>query len=254
MEPLIEAYLSGNEKRLRQLVLSGADVNRPMREYPGDILLEPCLAKNTRLVKFLLSHGARPTGKLLSDLIGYSGVLSVRYLARLLRRLLKAGAAPNAQERGHTLLWWAAESGEPRTRDNARLASVLLQFGADPNLRADPCKGDYNPQETPLLRAAYCNQTAMLIKLLKYGADINTVDNYGRNALFYAAMGMGRLPVYKCLVRHHIDLQHRLPDGTSITDYMRNLSPFVSGQADAYLIGCGAPRPTIPRAKLCPNL
>ena len=110
MEPLIEAYLSGNEKRLRQLVLSGADVNRPMREYPGDILLEPCLAKNTRLVKFLLSHGAQPTGKLLSDLIGYSGVLSVRYLARLLRRLLKAGAAPNAQERGHTLLWWAAAS------------------------------------------------------------------------------------------------------------------------------------------------
>lgn len=248
MEPLIEAYLSGNEKRLRQLVLSGADVNRPMREYPGDILLEPCLAKNTRLVKFLLSHGAQPTGKLLSDLIGYSGVLPVRYLARLLRRLLKAGAAPNAQERGHTLLWWAAESGEPRTRDNARLVSVLLQFGAD------PCKGDYNPQETPLLRAAYCNQTAMLIKLLKYGADINTVDNYGRNALFYAAMGMGRLPVYKCLVRHHIDLQHRLPDGTSITDYMRSLSPFVSGQAEAYLIGCGAPRPTIPRAKLCPNL
>ena len=144
--------------------------------------------------------------------------------------------------------------GEPRARDNARLVSVLLQFGADPNLRADPCKGDYNPQETPLLRAAYCNQTAMLIKLLKYGADINTVDNYGRNALFYAAMGMGRLPVYKCLVRHHIDLQHRLPDGTSITDYMRNLSPFVSGQAEAYLIGCGAPRPTIPRAKLRPNL
>lgn len=141
MEPLIEAYLSGNEKRLRQLVLSGADVNRPMREYPGDILLEPCLAKNTRLVKFLLSHGARPTGKLLSDLIGYSGVWPVRYLARLLRRLLKAGADPNAQERGHTLLWWAAESGEPRTRDNARLASVLLQFGSDPNLRADPCKG-----------------------------------------------------------------------------------------------------------------
>ena len=45
-----------------------------------------------------------------------------------------------------------------------------------------------------------------------------------------------------------------LPDGTGITDYMRDLCPFVSGQAEAYLIGCGAPRPTIPRAQLCPNL
>lgn len=254
MEPLIEAYLSGSEKRLRQLVLAGADVNQPMREYPGDILLEPCLAKNIRLVQFLLSHGARPTGALLADLIGYSGILPGWYLARLLRRLLKAEAAPNATERGHTLLWWAAESGDPLTRDNARLASVLLKFGADPNMKNAPCKADYNPQETPLLRAAYYNQPAMISKLLHYGADINTVDNYGRNALFYAAMGMGRLPVYKCLVRHHIDLQYRLPDGTGITDYMRDLCPFVSAQAEAYLISYGAPRPTIPRAQLCPNL
>lgn len=75
MESLIEASLSDNEKHLRQLVLAGADVNQPMREYPGDILLEPCLAKNIRLVQFLLSHGTRPTGALLADLIGYSGIL-----------------------------------------------------------------------------------------------------------------------------------------------------------------------------------
>ncbi len=60
------------------------------------------------------------------------------------------------------------------------LVQLLLDSGANVNQTAQP--GNI----TPLMFAIIAGNKAIVPILINYGADINAVDNYGRNALLYA--------------------------------------------------------------------
>lgn len=96
---------------------------------------------------------------------------------------------------GGTLLVRAAEAGD------ARLASLLLAAGADPDGRA------YAIRSTPLTRAA--NEEVLNI-LLQAGADADAVDAVGTTPLSRAS-SMGNLAALSILLGHGVSLKPDLP-------------------------------------------
>ena len=68
---------------------------------------------------------------------------------------------------------------------------------------------------TPFLCAAFDGQLECMKKLVKYGADIDDVDNEGFAAVHYAA-DQGHLDVLKWLVQQGADLTQKSIDGGSI--------------------------------------
>ena len=76
--------------------------------------------------------------------------------------------------------------------DKEDVVLILLEHGADPNIRDDHGK-------TPLMRAASKGQTNIIQGLLARGADINAVDQDGMTSLMFAVMD-GKVDVVKLLV------------------------------------------------------
>jgi ankyrin repeat protein len=92
------------------------------------------------------------------------------------RRLLESGSHPDEQPGGwRNPLHHAAASG------NIELARTLLAGGANPDAGVSARRG-----ETPLMIAAEMGHVPMMELLLKYGAQLNTIDKMGKNATDYA--------------------------------------------------------------------
>ena len=236
MMNLSEAIWQRNFKRVKELVESGVDVNIPAFDWMSPPLLEAIRNDDMRMVAYLLAHGAKPTATILEMCI------REECKPNIFKRLLKTGINPNLWEEKERipLLVNAARFGK------YRLASRLLEAGADPNIPEFYFCGDKHksPGATPLMMAAYYNHIRLLDKLLTYGANINSLDADGKNALFYACIGFGELKIYRWLVTHGINIQVRTTYGYSILDCINDVYPFVAVGAEKYLIACGAPPAT----------
>src|SRR5207253_10649359 len=90
--------------------------------------------------------------------------------------LLRRGWSPDSGDEDSTPLYVAAVQGEPE------LARILLDAGADPNLRSGR-----RSEGTPLCAAACHGQTEIAAALLAHGADPNLFEDEWFTPLRWAA-------------------------------------------------------------------
>ena len=75
--------------------------------------------------------------------------------------------------------------------------------------------------QTPLHIAAECNQPAMCLFLLKNGAEIDALDNFGGSALHAAAACQSQTRVIKLLLKHGANPHLRDSEGLTPLDVAR---------------------------------
>ncbi len=109
------------------------------------------------------------------------------------RAILELGADPNEHSRSGSFDDTPLGLAIRRNDDDVEMVELLLQYGADPNLRscagptptpATPCRTEVAP--TALMWAASAGRDDLVDLLIRYGADVNLKDASGRTAANYA--------------------------------------------------------------------
>tara|TARA_B100001113_G_scaffold308361_1_gene270491 strand:- start:2939 stop:6778 length:3840 start_codon:yes stop_codon:yes gene_type:complete len=158
------------------LLQHGANPN--VRDNDGDTPLHLCMMStcegvtNGNLVRTLIAYNANVND--LND--DYESPLKYAVLYHCtegVRVLLQNGASPNAIDReGNTILNAAFKLGITMN-DNINVIKLLLQYGADPNLR-DVTYGE-NSKITPIFTAITTGNEEGLRLLIQKGARINII-------------------------------------------------------------------------------
>jgi len=118
--------------------------------------------------------GAAPDGTALSE-------AAMKGDAAKVRTLLDAGANPSALDKwGWSPLHWAVYYSKAET------LALLLDRGADPNLKAAKSYRNCKAGSTPLVVAAYFGYEGSIAALMKHRADPRLADADGKSALDYA--------------------------------------------------------------------
>jgi ankyrin repeat protein len=198
---LYDAANAGNLKRARNLLASGADVNKTSATGITPLLIA---SQNGHLevVKALLAAGAdankaKDTGATPLLIASQNGHLEV------VKALLAAGADVNkASNIGLTPVHTAAQKG------HLEVVKALLAAGADVNKA-----NTYG--ETPLYTAAGHGRHLEIIKaLLAAGADVNKAKDTGATPLFTAEQS-GNLEIVKALLAAGADVNKANDTGTT---------------------------------------
>lgn len=194
---------------IRPLVAAGIDVNSTSDDYSADSALIYAAGNGDyQSVRELLMLGANKNQK---DKVGfsaynaaansgygdlamelaeqgverdsntgeaYSAVSLAAYFGHTdtVRRLLESGSDPDTQVGG----WYNALHHAVK-KDNLELARTLLVGGANPNIGVSARRG-----ETPLMMAAENGNIPMMELLMTMGANLNAIDQMGKNATDYA--------------------------------------------------------------------
>lgn len=82
-------------------------------------------------------------------------------------------------------------------------------------------RGRFSDGKTTLISAAAEQSSEMLSLLIKHGAEVNAVDNYGRSALMEAAL-FGRVDNVKVLLQHNADKNTRDGENRLAIDFSRD--------------------------------
>lgn len=218
------------------------------------------------LVRRLIEAGANVDAwdnKMMTPLLTaaeyYSDCLSLSKL-HAVTHLLLSGADPNAQcpDTADSCLWLAS------IRDEPSLVCLLLEFGADPNIRR---VGNYTPlyiaardnncvcisyllsapgidleitnhnDETALFAAARKGAHAAVSLLLEHGADPTHAPNSDKwrslTPLQVAIQERSSLDVVKTLISHNHDIRRAATDPSSIL-YIVATNGFLSGKQLTY--------------------
>ncbi|HEY5920987.1 MAG TPA: ankyrin repeat domain-containing protein [Kofleriaceae bacterium] len=176
--------------------------------------------------------------------------------AKKLAKLLDAGADVNARSGKYSLITLAVILNQPA------ILALLLERGADPDATnpigtaaragrakmvdallaagAKPVPIDCERWQTPLLQAAYSGHAGIVKRMLAAGAAIDFVDDYGRSALFLAAMegpSKNHTKTVEILIAAGADVNQRGQGGyTPLGIARRNGRPDV----EARLVAAGA--------------
>ena len=201
IKPIIKNYLNGKrysatnlaylqdytEDMVKDVVDHGGDINQCTDDKQGETLLYKAVLKHDeRKVKLLLRYGADPNiGP--KDSIG--GTLSpLRYVCL----------------------------DDPRIYgvSGVRIAKLLIDAGADVNVTE-------SNNTTPLMNAANKLNLPMIKLLLERGADVQKIDYFGRNVLFYLKCYSEEDDEPVCseivdlLLKHGADVRHIDNDGNT---------------------------------------
>jgi ankyrin repeat protein len=148
---LINASISGNMKKITELLDSGADPN--YKNAKGVCALIEAFEK-IKVVELLLNRGADPN---IQDRNGNTALLfaAINNKTKVVDLLLNRGADPNIQDNvtGNTPLLEASKDGY------GKIVELLLSKGANPNIGN---KHGFNPME-----AATRGNHKSVIKMLK---------------------------------------------------------------------------------------
>ncbi len=205
---LYHAVEGRQEHSAERLLAAGADPNLP--DDAGRVPLHVALAQRSRrLTELLLNSGADPDGS--PDSLETPLMEATRRGdAGTVLRLIRAGASLERTDRwGHTPLFFV------NGQSAAKLLPILLDAGADPDHRTldgdtlrhralrrgderlwrtlTPLDDEQDAigqrgrlSDTPLLAAAESGNVNLVRRLLKIGADLGAVNDFGHSALLVA--------------------------------------------------------------------
>jgi uncharacterized protein len=174
LTPLVFAAREGSLDTAKVLVEAGANVNQ-VTEYGWTPLLVASNNRNYKLGAYLLEHGANPN-------LANKGGWTPLYLATD-NRNIEGGDYPVPKP----------------DMDNLEYIELLLNRGADPNLRVREntlsrtiftMQWFFEPGATAFVRAAQSSDVALMKLLLAHGADPKLASEFGDTALT-AAGGIG---------------------------------------------------------------
>ena len=185
---LVEAGYRGNPVMVQALLKAGAAADLPALDIA---LVVAASAGKVESFRLLLNSGARKDARdsygrtLLMAAAASGSPEMVKEVLRLKPDVNAASQLPNGPENdrdrsqeGFTALMAAVSSRDydvpPEGVDRIEVVRLLLQSGANPNLRN-------HDGDTALIFCA--NSTDMALLLIKAGADVNVEDNQGRTAL-----------------------------------------------------------------------
>lgn len=213
--PLMVAVNSGNFKAIKHLLRNGADINA--RTIKGNtVLVEAISGKSLKLVKELIKYGAQINTR---NEDGCSPLHLAIHLKqyKIALLLLKSGATiinagylsdhkdtDNYQkylEKDNRMLGLAVRRGYNE------IVESLLKQGASPD-----AKYKHNPILIHAIR--YKNIKAVML-FLKYGANVNAVDNRGLTALFYALVYY-QPHLIELLLSYNANINIKNPMGDSV--------------------------------------
>ena len=203
---LMWAAAQDNAPAVRALVDGGADL-RAVSGGGFTPLLFAVREGNRETLDALLATGANPDDTLPN---GTSALALATYNAQydVAARLLEAGADPNASGQGWTTLHQVVWTRRPNLGrnppfpvplgrvDGLDMARILIEHGADPNMRQtkEPRDGNRNMLDrmgaTPFLLAAKVADVAMMRLLADMGADPSLTTDNGATPMM-AAAGVG---------------------------------------------------------------
>lgn len=156
-------------------------------------------------------------------------------------KLLEANADPNVQDHSAlaTPLYWAINLNYPTEEGKdtaAKIATLLLARGADPNLANGRVYAEF-PLYTAILRFRKGPKLLELVgKLLDAGADPNSVNQTGQTPLL-AAIDKGNVAVAELLLKRGADVQKKRGPGT---DIVRRNDPTTFVSDECFPIGRAA--------------
>ena len=176
--PLCASAMRGHTEMVKWLLDRGADTNI-MNGVHFTALAEACFHEDEATARLLIERGANVEE---TDGKGYTPLCCAtrQGLLGIVQAIVDSGRVDvNRRNRdGWTALTHAARHNYPD------IVELLLKSGADPETRTD----EFNGADTPLTKAAACNSTASVIKLLDVGhADINAPRGDGWAPLMEAA-------------------------------------------------------------------
>ncbi len=93
-----------------------------------------------------------------------------------------------------------------------RYISILLSYNVNPNINIDRNKKFPNgilSIKTPLMLACELSDTLLLKRILEYNCNVNFLDNFGRNALFYLNNGSHDKDIINTLIEKGININQQ---------------------------------------------
>ena len=191
--PLYIPAMDGDLNEIRQLVESGADVNKTDSISGESALMMASGYGNLKVVKYLIEHGA--------DIAHFNneGVTALDYACLkshtdVVNYLLRQGAEIETTRNDGTTHFMAACK-------NGRLAVVklLIEHSVDVN-RCGP------HGLAPIMIASIEGKTDIVRCLVDAGADLEKKDEFGYTALLYATI-KGRVEIVTILLDHGVSME-----------------------------------------------
>ncbi|MEK6325325.1 MAG: ankyrin repeat domain-containing protein [Acidobacteriota bacterium] len=245
----VKVALTGSAADLKKLLDGGMKPDAKTAEGTTALMLA---ARSLEKVKLLLDRGADVNARAATGLTPLMVAARYRGNTEVVRLLLKKGAKPNAEKgievrNDASALFFAVMAGDVQTvavlldagarledrmkvigtfvisplafatfEDDAALVEYLIERGADPNeLDAD--------RISILGLATIGNHTATVQALLRLGAKVNHVDNYGMTPLLYAAsINYGDTAVLEKLIAAGADLKAKTKEGLTALDLAKS--------------------------------
>ena len=207
-QDFISAAANGDLKTINTLIENKAvDINASYQINGQNALTTACVKNQTRVVRTLLDHGAKPdlrTSESLTTALHITAGLNYVDAATM---LLKAKADANANDSFDlTPILYAI-----KIQDNAMpMINLLVQHGAD---LSHPSSAGI----TPFTGAAYDGRIEIIKLFLQHGLDINSTDKNGYNMLHAATQGI-KPDMVKFLIQNGANINSGNRNGETIMD------------------------------------